>query len=91
MKILADAHISRLMVQYLQSLGHEVLHAGALQPRLSDSAIMRIAAGGNWIILTADRDYGELVFRRLIPSDGVILLRLSAAHEPERLAVFREL
>ena len=91
MKILADAHISQPMVQYLESLGHDVLHAGALAPRLSDSAIMQLAAEADRIILTADKDYGELVFRRLIPSDGVVLLRLTAAHETERMALFRVL
>ncbi len=89
MKILADAHISRPTVQYLESLGHNVIHAGTLAPRLSDSAIMQIAADADRIILTADKDYGELVFRRLIPSEGVVLLRLTAAHETERLALFR--
>jgi predicted nuclease of predicted toxin-antitoxin system len=52
---------------------------------------MRLAAGADRIVLTADKDYGELVFRRLIPSDGVVLLRLTAAHESERVALFRDL
>lgn len=91
MKILADAHISRPIVQHLLSLGHDVLHAGALSPRLSDSAIMQIAATEGRVILTADKDFGELAFRRLIPSEGVVLLRLTAAHESERVALFREL
>ena len=40
-------------------------------------------------LLTADKDFGELVYRRLLAVPGVVLLRLRAASEAERLALFR--
>lgn len=89
MKLLADAHIGRSMVAHLKSLGHEVLHAEVLDPRLPDSAILRLAAEQQRVVLTADKDFGELVFRRRLPSAGVILLRLTVASESERLELFQ--
>jgi predicted nuclease of predicted toxin-antitoxin system len=91
MKFLADAHIGRAMTAYLLALGHDVLHAATLPLKLSDSAILRRAADDVRIVLTADKDFGELCFLRLIPCSGVVLLRLSASSEVERLDIFRRL
>jgi predicted nuclease of predicted toxin-antitoxin system len=88
MKFLADAHIGRGIVNYVTSLGHDILHAEVLEPRLPDSEILRLASEQERIVLTADKDFGELVFRRLFPCHGVILLRLSAPSERERLSLF---
>ena len=90
MRLLADAHISRAMVAYLVGLGHDVLHAALLPPKSSDSAILKRAADDARIVLTADKDFGELCFLRLLPCSGVILLRLSAASESARLDIFRK-
>ena len=91
MKLLADAHISRAMTAYLVGLGHDLLHAASLPPKTSDSAVLRQASTESRIVLTADKDFGELCFLRLLPCSGVVLLRLTAASESERLATFRRL
>jgi predicted nuclease of predicted toxin-antitoxin system len=89
MKLLADAHISRAMVAYLRGLGHDVVHAATLAPRMSDSAILKLSAADVRVVLTADKDFGELCFRRLIACAGVVLLRLGAASELERVDTFQ--
>jgi len=91
MKLLADAHISRAMIAFLQSLGHDVVHVATIAPRMSDSTILRLAATEGRVVLTSDRDFGELCFLRLIPSAGVVLLRLSSPSEKERLETFERL
>jgi len=90
MKLLADAHISRAMASFLTTLGHDLVHVAASSPRLSDSAILRWAATESRIVLTADKDFGELCFRRLLPCEGVVLLRLTAATETARMNIFRD-
>lgn len=55
---------------------------------MPDDELLRIAFSEQRVILTADKDFGELVFRRLIPAIGVILLRLRAPTESDRLALF---
>jgi predicted nuclease of predicted toxin-antitoxin system len=91
MRLLADAHISRAMVAYLTELGHDVLHVATISPRMSDSAILRHASTDGRIVLTADKDFGELCFRRLVPNAGVILLRLGAPSEIERVEIVKRL
>ncbi len=89
MKLLANAHISRAIWGYLQSAGHDCVHAELLAPGLPDDELLRIALAEQRIILTADKDFGELVFRRLLAVPGVILLRLRVPSEAERLALFQ--
>jgi len=89
MNLLANAHISRAMCAFLYSEGHDCLHAEELSPGLADDELLRIARDEQRIVLTGDKDFGELVFRRLLVVPGVILLRLRAPSEAERLALFQ--
>lgn len=89
MKLLANAHISRAIFEFLQSVGHDCVHAEVLSSGLADEELLRIAVDQKRIILTTDKDFGDLVFRRRVPAVGVILLRLHAATEAERLRLLQ--
>ena len=89
MKFLANAHISRAILAFLQQAGHDCVHAELIGPGLADEALLNMAVAQQRVILTADKDFGELVFRRRIPAVGVILLRLRAPSEADRLALFQ--
>jgi predicted nuclease of predicted toxin-antitoxin system len=89
MKLLANAHISRAICGFLDSAGHDCVHAELLSPGLPDEEVLRRALTEERVILTADKDFGELVFRRLLPVCGVILLRFRVPSEAERLALFQ--
>jgi len=43
---------------------------------MSDDEILRKAVAEDWIVITNDKDFGELVFRESRTHRGVILLRL---------------
>jgi predicted nuclease of predicted toxin-antitoxin system len=89
MKLLANAHISRALCGFLESVGHDCVHAELLAPGLPDEELLRIAVAQERVLLTADKDFGELVFRWLLPVTGLILLRLRVPSEAERLALFQ--
>ncbi|MDB5175088.1 MAG: hypothetical protein JWM97_1638 [Phycisphaerales bacterium] len=87
MKLLVDAHISRQITAILEGFGHDVLRAASFPPRTSDEAILRRAALEDRIVMTSDKDFGELVFRLRQRSAGVILLRIDSKTEVERASV----
>jgi predicted nuclease of predicted toxin-antitoxin system len=89
MNLLLDAHISRPMLEHLQSQGHDCVHIALLAPGMSDEAVLALAYDQQRVVLTADKDFGELVFRRGLAARGVVLLRLSLPHEAERLELFK--
>ena len=77
MNLLADESVDRQIVERLRQDGHEVLYIAEVEPSISDNAVFDRANEKAALLITGDKDFGELVFRekRLI-SDGVVLLRL---------------
>jgi predicted nuclease of predicted toxin-antitoxin system len=86
MRLLLDAHISRPIMQYLESIGHDCTHAALLSPKMSDRAILERAVRERRVVMTADKDFGELVFRGQFAVAGVVLLRFRLMSEAERTA-----
>jgi predicted nuclease of predicted toxin-antitoxin system len=89
MKFLADAHISVEMVAMIRAYGDECEDASATPPRMEDIAILRSAASTGRIVVTADKDFGELVFSNSIACEGVVLIRVAMADEADRVAYVR--
>jgi len=89
MKLLLDAHIGRLITDWLADQGHDLLRTATLPPRTPDEEILRIAAAQSRIVMTADKDFGELVFRFGQPAAGVILLRIAVPSERARFEVVK--
>jgi predicted nuclease of predicted toxin-antitoxin system len=56
-----------------------------MQPGISDDVVLDLANQHSALLITADKDFGELVFRLRRLRGGVILLRL-AGLSPERKA-----
>lgn len=48
-----------------------------MEPGISDNLVLDLANQKGAILLTADKDFGELVFRQRRIARGVILIRLS--------------
>ena len=90
MNFIADAHISVAICDFLVRAGHDCIHAERISPGLSDAEILQLAVDQNRIILTSDKDFGELVFRHGFPALGVILLRFDVATESERFDLFQK-
>ncbi|MCK9631905.1 MAG: DUF5615 family PIN-like protein [Methanoregula sp.] len=77
MKLLADENISSSVVRALAEEGYDILWVRTEAPGISDLDVMRLACRDNRLILTYDKDFGELVVKEnLCPSAGIILLRL---------------
>ena len=85
MKWLADENVLEAIVDWLRSRGEDVTLSRDLETDGSDSAALSAAAEQGRIILTDDKDFGELVFRRRLVSAGVLLLRQHGTSPTARL------
>jgi predicted nuclease of predicted toxin-antitoxin system len=86
MHLLADENIARAVVTALRVAGHDVAWTREDAPGSSDEAVLDFARLERRVLITCDKDFGELAFRRgLTSSSGVILFRI-AAESPARLA-----
>lgn len=76
MRFLADENVSRLVIERLRADGLDILSVREAKPGVSDEDVLRAADSEGRIVLTEDRDFGELVVRQRLKVDGIILLEL---------------
>jgi uncharacterized protein with PIN domain len=77
MRFLADENLPGLAVFKLRALGHDVAWIRSDAPGASDTTVLAIAARDGRILLTFDKDFGELARSVSLPAEcGVILFRL---------------
>lgn len=85
MNFIADENIDRQIVDLLCQDGHKILNIAELDPGISDDEVLVMANRESALLLTADKDFGELVFRLGRITHGVVLIRL-AGLSPTRKA-----
>jgi len=74
MRFLLDESADACLAPYLRGLGHDVARLAVDYPAgLPDPRVLAIAAAEGRVLLTNDRDFGELVFRLRQSHAGVIL------------------
>jgi predicted nuclease of predicted toxin-antitoxin system len=75
-KLLADENVPAKAVEALRAAGCDVLSIQEHAPGVSDAQVLRLAATQQRILITFDRDYGELIFRQnLAAGPSVIYFR----------------
>ncbi len=77
MKFLVDEGVDRPIVDALREAGHQVWYIAEMEPGLSDEEVLTISSQIDALLVTADKDFGTLVFQRRQFTKGVILLRLA--------------
>lgn len=76
MNFLADENIETEIVDLLRNSGYEVKYVLEMSPGVGDKEIISQSNKNNSILITSDKDFGELVFRQHLVHYGVILIRL---------------
>lgn len=76
MNFLLDESVDRAIADRLRSEGHDIVAIAELSPSITDEVVLRRALELRAILITADKDFGELVFRLGRMHAGIILLRL---------------
>jgi predicted nuclease of predicted toxin-antitoxin system len=59
-KFLLDVPVGREIAEWLQEQGYDVSEVRTIDPALSDLAILRLARAQSRIVITTDKDFGEL-------------------------------
>ena len=77
MKFLADENVDKPIVERLRDDDHTVLYVLEMEPSISDDEVIRRANQEFALLLTADKDFGDLVFRQRRIVYGVVLIRLA--------------
>ena len=63
MKFLANQNFPRPSIIAIRERGYEVVSVSEKYPGITDESIISIASQHDLIILTFDKDYGEIIFK----------------------------
>ena len=91
MKFIADENIGLAVVKQLRSFGVDVQSVIEIQTGMSDTKVLSIANKGSRILITTDKDFGELVYSKKLVHAGVILLRLRNESVENKFKILRSL
>ncbi len=90
MRLLANENFPLDAVEALREASHDVLWIREDARGSSDEQILQIAQKENRIVVTFDKDFGELAFRSKLPvQSGIILFRITprSSHYIAQVAV----
>ncbi len=87
MNFLADESVDQPIVERLRADGHDVLAVAELTPSMPDDLVLAQANHRGDLLLTADKDFGELVFRQHRVTAGVVLIRLAGLSAASKAAI----
>ncbi len=86
---MTDENVEIEVVEALRELGYETTHVADSASGAEDEVILQEALDHGCILVTNDKDFGELVFQQRKTTAGVILLRLPGmepTHKAELLS-----
>jgi predicted nuclease of predicted toxin-antitoxin system len=89
MKFIIDESTGKAVAQFLREIGHDVVAVTETIPATEDRDILIKAASEGRIVITNDKDFGELIFRSGYAHNGVLFLRLQDESAANRVHVVK--
>ncbi len=91
MRFLVDECTGPAVARWLREQGFEVFSVFDQARGSDDEVILQKAFAENWILLTNDKDFGNMVFRERRPHRGVVFLRLDDERPSIKVETIRRL
>jgi predicted nuclease of predicted toxin-antitoxin system len=87
LKFLVDVGVGEKVEEYLLEKRYDTKSVRSLDQKMPDQEIIRLAALEKRIVITMDKDFGELVYHSGMDHCGILLLRLEDATGLEKQQV----
>lgn len=91
MRFLVDECTGPKVAEWLRGENHEVFSVFDEARGLEDDTIITKAFDENWILITNDKDFGEMIFRERQSHHGVVFMRLADERAANKIEVLRRL
>ncbi len=85
LRLLIDVNVGKIVEDWLKTSGFDVITVRDIDPSLADNLILDRGLLANRLVVTMDKDFGELVYRLGLGHSGVLLLRLEADTSQEKI------
>ena len=90
-KILADVNVEKAIVDFLREQDFDVIWIPDYNCKLSDEDLLKFANKDKRIIITNDKDFGELVYHQKKVKTGIILIRIKGQEVNKKLRSLKKL
>lgn len=91
MRFLVDECTGSRVVEWLRGENHEVFSVFDETRGMTDDQILAKAFLENRILITNDKDFGEMIFRERRSHHGIIFMRLDDERATNKIEVLRRL
>ncbi len=89
MRFLVDECTGPAVARWLQGQGHDVFSVYEAARGMADDDVLAKAFREGWILITNDKDFGEMVFRQHRPHHGIVFLRLDDERAASKIDAVR--
>ena len=87
MRFLADESVDQPIVNSLRDKDYHVDYITEISPGITDEEVLVLAKENDAILITGDKDFGNLIYRLGMLSAGIILYRLAGLGNIEKAAL----
>lgn len=91
MRFLVDECAGPTVAKWLREQGHEVFSVFDEAKGISDEDVLNMAVAEGRILITNDKDFGEMIFRERRHHKGIIFIRLNDERSANKINVIRHL
>lgn len=91
MNLVADESVDFGIICRLREIGTEVISISEEFSGIKDSEVLKVAADYQYLLITEDKDFGELTYRLKLVHCGILLIRLSDIIRKERIELVAEI
>jgi predicted nuclease of predicted toxin-antitoxin system len=90
MTFVADQCVAGPIIDRLRADGWSVVAIRDVAPVIQDPNVLDLAVQSGAVLLTEDKDFGELAYREALPHCGIVLIRLDELRRDQRAGVAAE-
>jgi predicted nuclease of predicted toxin-antitoxin system len=90
-KFIADVNVEKPLIDYLNEIGYDVTWVADYDCEMLDKDLLRLSKRERRILLTNDKDFGELIYLQKSISAGVILFRVRGQRVEEKKRLIKKL
>jgi predicted nuclease of predicted toxin-antitoxin system len=90
-RFLADVNVEKRIVESLRDAGHDVKWIPDYDCQLEDAELLDLANAEGRILITNDKDFGELFFLQKRLSQGIILFRIDGHNVMIKITLLRNI
>jgi predicted nuclease of predicted toxin-antitoxin system len=87
MQLIADESVDYGIIIKLRLIGFDVLSIADYSPGIDDKEVLQISFERNLLLITEDKDFGDLVYRLKMAHKGILLIRMNDISRIDRLKI----